>query len=77
MQVSFFGNVEVGRDVRLDELMSLYDAVVLATGAARDRRLGIPGEDLPGVVGSGAFVGWYNGHPHAQALGCDAMCSRQ
>jgi NADPH-dependent glutamate synthase beta subunit-like oxidoreductase len=64
--VSFFGNVEVGRDVRLDELMSLYDAVVLATGAARDRRLGIPGEDLPGVIGSGSFVGWYNGHPHAQ-----------
>jgi NADPH-dependent glutamate synthase beta subunit-like oxidoreductase len=66
--VSFFGNVEVGRDVRLNELMSLYDAVVLATGAARDRRLGIPGEDLPGVIGSGSFVAWYNGHPHAQAL---------
>jgi NADPH-dependent glutamate synthase beta subunit-like oxidoreductase len=65
--VSFFGNVEVGRDVRLDELMTLYDAVVLATGAARDRRLGIPGEDLPGVIGSGSFVSWYNGHPRAQA----------
>jgi len=61
--VSFFGNVSVGRDVSLDELMSLYDAVVLASGAQRDRRLGIPGEDLPGVIGSGAFVGWYNGHP--------------
>src|SRR5690606_37761525 len=59
----FFGNVEVGRDVRLDELMQFYDAVVLATGAPRDRRLGVPGEDLPGVVGSAAFVGWYNGHP--------------
>ena len=47
--------------------MSLYDAVVLATGAPRDRQLGIPGEDLPGVIGSGAFVGWYNGHPHRQA----------
>jgi len=66
-QVHFFGNVEVGRDVRLSELMSRYDAVVLATGAARDRRLGIPGEDLPGVIGSGLFVGWYNGHPQAQA----------
>ena len=65
--VSFFGNVEVGRDVSLEELMTLYDAVVLATGAARDRRLGIPGEDLPGVIGSGSFVGWYYGHPHAQA----------
>ncbi len=61
--VSFFGNVEVGRDIRLDELTSLYDAVVLATGAPIDRRLGIPGENLPGVTGSGAFVGWYNGHP--------------
>jgi ferredoxin--NADP+ reductase len=64
--VNFFGNVGVGRDVRLDELMSLYDAVVLATGATRDRRLGIPGEDLPGVVGSSAFTGWYNGHPDRQ-----------
>src|SRR5271157_3315859 len=62
-RVNFFGNVEVGRDVRLDELMPLYDAVVLATGATRDRKLGIPGEELPGVVGSGAFTGWYNGHP--------------
>ena len=66
-RVSFFGNVEVGRDVRLEELMSLYDAVVLATGAERDRRLGIPGEDLPGVVGSRAFTGWYNGHPEPPA----------
>src|SRR5437763_12569930 len=44
--VSFFGNVEVGRDVQLDELASLYDAVVLATGASIDRKLGLPGEDL-------------------------------
>ncbi len=65
-RVSFFGNVEVGRDVRLAELISLYDAVVLATGASCDRRLGIPGEDLPGVMGSGTFVRWYNCHPNAQ-----------
>lgn len=65
--VRFLGNVEVGRDVRLEELMQLYDAVVLATGAPRDRRLGIPGETLPGVVGSAAFVGWYNGHPDCAA----------
>lgn len=64
-RVSFFGNVNVGRDVSLDELMSLYDAVVLATGAPRDRSLGVHGEDLAGVVGSGAFVNWYNGHPHS------------
>src|SRR5208337_1264266 len=66
-RVSFFGNVAVGRDVRLDELMSLYDAVVLATGAQRDRQLGIPGEGLPGVIGSGAFTGWYNSHPEHPA----------
>lgn len=61
--VRFVGNVSVGRDVTIDELLSLYDAVVLATGAPADRPLGIPGGDLPGVIGSAAFVGWYNGHP--------------
>ena len=66
-RVRFFGNVEVGRDVTLEELRSLYDAVVLATGAACDRQLGVPGEDLPGVIGSGAFVNWYNGHPSRTA----------
>jgi NADPH-dependent glutamate synthase beta subunit-like oxidoreductase len=65
-RVHFFGNVEVGRDIKLNELRELYDVVVLATGAQRDRRLGIAGEDLPGVMGSGAFVGWYNGHPHTR-----------
>ena len=65
--VSFFGNLEVGRDVHLAELTPLYDAVVLATGAEHDRRLGIPGEDLPGVVGSSAFTGWYNEHPDRSA----------
>ena len=61
--VRFVGNVAVGRDVAIPELLDLYDAVVLATGAPHDRKLGIPGEELPGVVGSAAFVGWYNGHP--------------
>jgi ferredoxin--NADP+ reductase len=61
--VDFIGNVCVGRDLSVAELMDLYDAVILATGAPRDRKLGIPGEDLPGVVGSAEFVGWYNGHP--------------
>jgi Pyridine nucleotide-disulphide oxidoreductase len=65
-QVRFFGNVEIGRDIQLEELMSLYDAVVLATGASNDRRLNLPGEDLPGVLGSGAFTGWYNCHPDHQ-----------
>lgn len=61
--VRFVGNVSIGRDVSIPELRDLYDAVVLATGAPRDRALGIPGDDLPGVIGSAAFVGWYNGHP--------------
>lgn len=74
-RVQLFGNVEVGRDVKLDELLSFYDAVVLATGAAGDRRLEIPGEDLPGVLGSGKFVGWYNGHPHSQSPTVDAVKS--
>jgi NADPH-dependent glutamate synthase beta subunit-like oxidoreductase len=61
--VRFVGNVGVGRDVSIAELIERYDAVVLATGAPHDRKLDIPGADLPGVVGSAAFVGWYNGHP--------------
>ena len=59
----FVGNVTVGKDVSIDELKALYDAVILATGAPNDRPIGIPGHHLPGVVGSAAFVGWYNGHP--------------
>ena len=61
--VDFIGNVTVGRDISVAELLDLYDAVILATGAPHDRKLGVPGEDLPGVVGSAEFVGWYNGHP--------------
>jgi len=61
--VRFVGNVAVGEAVSVEELKTLYDAVILATGAPHDRKLGIPGEELPGVVGSAAFVGWYNGHP--------------
>jgi NADPH-dependent glutamate synthase beta subunit-like oxidoreductase len=61
--VRFVGNVCVGTDVSIDELQGLYDAVILATGAPNDRTLDIPGSDLPGVIGSAAFVGWYNGHP--------------
>ena len=66
--VRFVGNVTVGTDVSIAELQSLYDSVVLATGAPNDRGLDIPGGDLPGVIGSAAFVGWYNGHPDFSAL---------
>jgi len=66
--VRFCGNVLVGRDVTVPELTALYDAVVLATGAPNDAPLNIPGAELPGVVGSAAFVGWYNGHPEFAGL---------
>ncbi|WP_194409941.1 FAD-dependent oxidoreductase [Microbacterium cremeum] len=59
----FIGNVEVGRDISLDELHERYDAVILATGAIRDAALDIPGIDLPGSYGAADFVAWYDGHP--------------
>ncbi|MFN3516776.1 MAG: FAD-dependent oxidoreductase, partial [Novosphingobium sp.] len=61
--VRFVGNVMIGKDVSIAELQQCYDAVVIATGAPHDRKLDLPGEDLPNVYGSAAFVGWYNGHP--------------
>ncbi len=66
--VRFVGNVTLGQDISIAELTGLYDAVILATGAGRDRALNIPGEDLPGVWGSAAFVGWYNSHPDFAGL---------
>lgn len=61
--IRFVGNLSVGDGVSIEELLQLYHAVVIATGAPADRKLGVPGEDLLGVIGSAAFVGWYNGHP--------------
>src|SRR6266498_1781324 len=61
--VSFFGGIHLGDDVTRDDLLACYDAVVYATGAMRDRRLGIPGEDLPGSFAATDFVNWYCGHP--------------
>jgi ferredoxin--NADP+ reductase len=66
--VRFCGNVLVGKDVSISELLALYDAVILATGAPNDAPLEIPGGDLPGVIGSAGFVGWYNGHPEFAGL---------
>ncbi len=70
------GNVEVGRDVAHDELIRLYDAVVYANGAQTDRRLGVPGEDLPGSWAATELVAWYNGHPDFQDLSFDLSCDR-
>ena len=72
----FFGNVEVGRDVSHVELVAAYDAVVYSVGAQTDRRLGIPGEDLPGSWPATAFVAWYNGHPDFQELEFDLTHER-
>src|SRR5438477_274678 len=65
--VRFVGGVHRGEDVTRDDLVSAYDAVIYATGAMRDRRLGIPGEDLPGSYAATDFVNWYCGHPDMDA----------
>jgi ferredoxin--NADP+ reductase len=72
----FFGNVDVGRDVSHEELVGLYDAVLYAFGAQADRRMGIPGEDLPGSWPATAFVAWYNGHPDFQEIPFDLSSER-
>jgi len=59
----FFGGVELGKDVSVADLRGLYHQVVFTTGAQTDRRMGIPGEDLPGSHPATEFVAWYNGHP--------------
>ncbi len=72
----FLGNVEVGRDLSHGELTELYGAVVYAIGAQTDRRLGIPGEELPGSWPATSFVAWYNGHPDFQHLEFDLSHER-
>jgi len=72
----FFGNVEVGRDLSESDLARVYDAVVYAFGAQSDRKLGIPGEDLPGSWSATEFVAWYNGHPDFQELDFDLDVER-
>ena len=69
--VRFVGNVHIGQDVSVAEFQEFYDAIIFATGAPKDRPLGIPGADLDNVIGSAAFVGWYNGHPSFSQLAPD------
>ncbi len=59
----FYGNVEVGRDVSVEDLRRHYHQIVFSTGAQTDRRMEIPGEDLRGSHPATEFVAWYNGHP--------------
>jgi ferredoxin--NADP+ reductase len=72
----FYGNVEYGRDLTHADLHARYHAVVYAVGAQTDRRLGIPGEDLPGSWAATEFVAWYNGHPDFRELEFDLSCER-
>ncbi len=60
---NFFGNVEFGQDLSRQDLSRHYHGIIYATGAQTDRKLGIPGEDLPNSYAATEFVGWYNGHP--------------
>jgi ferredoxin--NADP+ reductase len=72
----FHGNVELGRDISRAELAERYHAVIYAVGAQTDRRMGIPGEDLPGSWAATEFVAWYNGHPDYRDLEFDLSCER-
>ncbi len=72
----FIGNVRVGETITPDQLSSWYDAVIYAVGADGERRLGIPGEALPGSHSARSFVGWYNGHPDFSALDFDLRTAR-
>jgi ferredoxin--NADP+ reductase len=58
-----FGGVELGTDISIEQLKEMYDAVVIATGSSIGKKLGIPGEDLPGSISAAQFVPWYNAHP--------------
>ena len=62
-EFNFVGNVTVGEDIKAKDLQKIYHAVIYTCGAETDRKLGIPGEDLPGSYTATEFVGWYNGHP--------------
>jgi ferredoxin--NADP+ reductase len=72
----YFGGVEVGSDLSHEDLLEHHHAVIYANGAATDRRLGIPGEELPGSLAATAFVGWYNAHPDFADLDPDLSPKR-
>ena len=72
----FFGNVEYGTQLTHDDLHARYHAIIYAVGAQTDRRMGIPGEDLPGSWAATEFVAWYNGHPDYCDLEFDLDCER-
>jgi ferredoxin--NADP+ reductase len=69
-----FANVELGSDLTIEQLKEMYDAVVIATGSALGKRLGIPGEDMAGSMSAAAFVPWYNSHPDFKDEEIDLSC---
>ena len=69
-----FANVELGKDVSLKDLRDQYDVVVLATGASKGRKLGIPGEELKNSLSAAEFVPWYNAHPDFVDVEIDLSC---
>ena len=69
-----FGNIELGSDITIEQLKERYDAVVIATGTALGKKLGIPGEDLPGSMSAATFVPWYNAHPDFKDEAVDLSC---
>lgn len=71
---SFYGNVNVGQDISVEELQQAYHAVVLSYGAEGNRTMGVPGEHLAGVYSAKDFVGWYNGLPSCAQLNPDLSC---
>jgi len=70
----YFGNVEYGKQITHEDLCRHYDVIVYATGAQSDRRLGVPGEELPNSLSATEFVAWYNGHPDFADLDPDLSC---
>ncbi|XP_065898744.1 NADPH:adrenodoxin oxidoreductase, mitochondrial-like isoform X2 [Dysidea avara] len=73
---TFVGNISIGTQLTVDDLKHYYNAIVMAYGAKEERKLGIPGEDLPGVYSARAFVGWYNGLPEEKNLHPDLSGER-
>ncbi|MEY4035648.1 MAG: hypothetical protein RLZZ311_825, partial [Actinomycetota bacterium] len=69
-----FANVELGSDLTIEQLKEKYDAVVIATGSALGKKLGIPGEELAGSMSAATFVPWYNAHPDFKDESIDLSC---
>ncbi len=73
-RMRFFGQVRLGRDIKIEDLRACYDQIVFAVGCESDRRMSIPGEELAGSHSATEFVGWYNGHPDHRHRSFDLSC---